>query len=109
MDSRLEERLIKWHDQLKLLKQVEEKYFLLEASEDSFFSEIYLKAEGKTVSEKEAVTHNNPKWIEFKKGLAAAQSQYNHEKRLLELKIKSYESEYLDLKLSGEYIRRGNS
>jgi hypothetical protein len=104
--SPITERLYKWHDQINVLRSIEEKFFILEASEKTFFSELYLEADGKNVAEKEAKVYASYKWKEFAKGLAISKSMYNHEKRTLELKIKAYEAEYLNAKLEAEAIRK---
>lgn len=106
MDSRLEERLRKWHEQLEKVQKCERVCFELEASEKSFFSELFLHAEGKSIAEREARAYTQDEWIKFAKGLAQAKSDYNHERRLLELKQKSFESEYLTYKLEHDAVRR---
>jgi hypothetical protein len=106
MDSRLSERLKKWHERIESLTETEATYLRLEASEKTLFSQLFLEAEGTSVAEREAKAYSSPEWTDFKRGLAEAKSAYNSEKRKLELSVKAYESEYLTYKLESEAVRR---
>lgn len=106
MDSQLEERLRKWHEQIEILQHVEEDLLTLEASEDSFFSDLVLHSEASSVAMKEHEAYANEKWKVFSRGLAVAKSQYNYQKRLLELKMKTYEAQYLTFKIENEAMRK---
>lgn len=102
----LEERLKRWHEQLERLKAIEGKFLTLKASKESFYSDLFLKAEGKSIAEREAIVYGSEAWKQFADGLAASQTEYNHELRSLELKQKAYEAEYLITKLDAEAIKR---
>lgn len=106
MDPRLEERLRRWHDQLEVLKGIEETFMDLQASEKPFYSELFLKAEGKSIAEREANVYASDEWKTFSVGLAKAHSSYNHERRTLELKIKAFDAEYLGAKHEADAIRK---
>lgn len=107
MDSQLEERLKLWHKQIDTLSGIEETYLTLEATEKSLFGKLFLKAEGKSVAEREAVAYSSEDWETFKKALAHSKSRYLTEKRNLELKIKAYEATYLSYKIENEAIKKG--
>lgn len=81
-------------------------YFVSEALEKSLEGELYLKSNGKTIDEKNAQVHDSDKWRDFQSNLAKKRADYREAKRLLDLKIKAYESEYLTLKIEAEAIRK---
>lgn len=105
-DHRLRERLDDWEKHLRVLKEIEEQFLTLQASEKSYFGELFISVFGKSVAEREHQVYASTSWKQFSKGLSIAHSKYNHEKRLLELKIKAYEAEYLTMKLEAEAIRK---
>lgn len=105
MDSRLQIRLEKWNKYLERMKAIEEAYLQLEASEKSFFSELFLKQEG-PIAEKNAKVYASNEWKSFERGLAHAKSEYNHSKRAVELRAKAFDAEYLTFKLDNELIRK---
>lgn len=106
MDTRLNERLEKVADQIEILKEAESMFLALEANRKVMFSQIYLKAEGKNVAEKEANTYASDDWISFCSGHVVAESAYNHERRRYELMLKAYDAEHLTLKTETPVIRR---
>lgn len=107
MDSRLEERLIKWHEQIEVLEHAEREYLAALAEEKTIEGSIYLVTSGKTVDERKSQTYSSKEWGEFKADLANKEVSYRRERRLLELKIKAYEAEYLEYKLENEAIKKG--
>jgi len=107
MDSRLQERLDKWFNAIDELHEVELDYLSKEGREKSLEGQLFLLSDGKTVDAKKADAYSDHKWIDFKEDLAKTKANYNKTKRLLELKIKAYESEYLTYKLESEAIRKG--
>jgi len=109
MDRTLHEKLTGWHKQIEIVRKAEEKYFLLEASEKGLAAKLFAKSTGNNAKERESNALNCYDWNTFKKGLALAKSKYNHEKRILELKMKAYESEHATYKLEGQAIRFGKS
>lgn len=106
IDSRLMERLNRWHSQLEKLANIESKFFSLEASEDSLLSSLTMQQEGKSMAEREMRARGTEEWQQFSQGLAAAKSEYNKERRLLEVIQKAYEAEYLSFKLENEAIKK---
>lgn len=70
-------------------------------------AQLFLKADGKNVAEKEAQVYASQDWIDFSRGLAEAQSKYNHERRRYELRIKAYDAEHLTMKVEAPVIKRG--
>src|SRR3990167_2245353 len=106
MDNRLDDRLRKWHAQIDILKDVEEAYFTVEANEKFIEGALFLEAEGKNIEERKAGAYSTEKWLAYARSLASLKARYNHEKRILELKAKAYESEYLTFKIENEAIRK---
>ena len=106
MDDQLKKFLDLWHDQIEVLQEIERKYYILDASEKSYWGELFLKAEGKNIPEKEAVTYSSKEWKDFKYGWAVAKSEYNKEKRQLELQQKAFDAAYLSLKIESDAIRK---
>lgn len=107
MDSRLNERLKKWDEQVNKLSAVEEEFFELEGTEKSLEGQLFLAAEGKTIDEKRSRAYTTEDWKVFKKALAVKRAAYNKERRILDLRIKAYEAEYLTFKREMEIIHKG--
>jgi hypothetical protein len=108
IDDRLQARLIEWRKQADKLHEVEQEYLQLEASEKPLFAHLYLQADGKTVIERESIAYDSNDWVKFKDGLATSKAVVNHERRLLEIKQKAFDAEYLALKTEASYIKRGS-
>lgn len=106
VDERLKERLELWHKHIEVLQNAEKEFLALEAEEDSLYSELFLASPAKTIAEKEAQALSSEPWRQFQKKLVQGKIRFNHERRVLELKQKAYESEYLTYKLEGEAIQR---
>ena len=106
MESNLERSLKEWERQIDVLKDVELTFLALEAQEKSLEGDLFLKSTGKTIAEKEAQSHASLEWVNFSAGLAGARANYNHERRILELRQKQYEAYYLETKIENEIIRR---
>ncbi len=106
MDDSLRDRLIKIDEQTKKLYEVERMFLLLDAHKRVLAAELFIKAEGKNVAEKEALVYSSQDWINFSKGLAEAESSFNYEKRQYELKLKAFDACYLSYKQEGAAIRR---
>lgn len=107
MDYRLAERLKAWHEQIDRLKAIHEKYLLLEASQKAMEGKAFLSSEGQNVKEKEARAHINKDLIDFKKGLALAEAEYLHQRRLLDLRHNEYLAEHVTFKIENDGIKRG--
>lgn len=106
MDSRLQERLGKWHKQIDTVKDIEDQYFAYEATEKSLESDLFLVAEGSSIQERMSKVHSSSEWKDFKKKHAELKTEYNSARRQLELKIKAYEAEYLTMKLEAEAVQK---
>lgn len=106
MDQRLHERLTKWHVQIGKVRDADAVYLELEASEKSFYSELFLAAEGKSIAEKEAKAYACQEWKNYSAGLAQARSRFNHEKRILDLHQKAFDAEYLTYKIEADGVRK---
>lgn len=109
MDSRLDERLRKWDEQIEVVSKIEEKFFVMEGTEKSLEGQLYLSApmQYKTIDDKRSWAYHNDDWRDFKKTLAEMRAQYNKERRILDLRIKAYEAEYLTFKVEAEIIHKG--
>ena len=105
MDSRLRKQLESWRDHITVIQAIEEKFLVLEASEESFEAQLFLKAEGKSIVDRQAIVHADQQWVDFKQGLATAKALYNSSRRTLELKQKAYEAEYLTFKMEGDTLK----
>lgn len=106
MDQRLQNKLDLWHRQIEEVQQKELTCLSLEANEKSLYGKLFLSAEGKTVSEKEAKTYSSQDWRDFQSGLVAARVEYTRAKRELELKQSAFQAEYLGSKLEGDAMGR---
>lgn len=106
MDARLEERLSALADQIDKLRLVETEFLLVEANRKPLYSQLFLKAEGKNVAEKEANAYNSKDWRNFAAGLVQVESAFNHERRRYELQLKAYDAEHLTLKTEAPVIKR---
>jgi hypothetical protein len=106
MDSRLDERLTKLADQIDELREVEKRFLALEAHRKPLYSQLFIKAEGKNVAEREALAYDSQEWRDFAAGLVEAESDYNHERRRHELMLKAYDAEHLTLKTEAPIIKR---
>jgi hypothetical protein len=107
MDKRLEERLSRWLTQIEEVHAKELAWRKLDASEKSLLAELTLKAEGKSHAERETRALASQSWKDFSQGLAIAESEFNHAKRLLELKAKAYDAEHVTYKIENEAVKRG--
>lgn len=106
MDQRLNERLEKLADQIDKLRDAEKVFLELDAHKKVLAAQLYLKAEGKSVAEKEALVYASGDWVNFSIGLVEAESAFNHERRRYELQLKAYDAEHLTLKTEVPVIRR---
>ena len=106
MDSRLQERLGKWHKQIDTVKDIKDQYFAYEATEKSLESDLFLVAEGSSIQERMSKVHSSSEWKDFKKKHAELKTEYNKERRMLELKIKAFEACYLTYKLEYDAIKK---
>lgn len=102
----LDHSLANWEKQIHELEGVEAKALTLDASEKALYSDLFLRAEGKTVAEKEAWVYTRKEWKEFKLGQVAATTLYNKGKRELSLNQKRFDAEYLKQKIEYELAHR---
>lgn len=107
MDEQLREALEKWQRQIEVLRKAEETYLNLDASEKPMFAELFLSKEGKNVSERECMAYADPRWVEFKNGLVIAHSEFNKQKRNLEVFQKVFDAVYLTYKITNDFIKKG--
>ncbi len=107
MDSRLDQRLKKWSDQIEVLAKVEQDFYTLEASESALEGKLFIEAEGRNIEEKKARAHTSEAWGTFTAGFVEAKVKYNRERRVLELRQKAYEAEYRTFCIENDIIQRG--
>lgn len=106
MDDRLFKRLEKIEESIDKLRQVETEFLQLEAHKKVLYSQLFLKAKGKNVAEKEAEAYDSQDWRDFADGLVRAESAFNYERRMYELRLKAYDAEHLTLKTETPVIKR---
>lgn len=106
MDSKLRARLEKIEQSLHTLRAAEHMYLKLEAHRKVLFSQLFLKAEGKSIAEKEANAYASADWQAFVAGMIEAETEFNNERRFYELRLKAYDAEHLTLKTEAPVIRR---
>lgn len=106
MDDRLYKRLEKIEESIESLRDVERRYLGLEAHRKVLYSQLFLKSQGKNVAEKEATAYNSKDWRDFIAGLVEAETDFNLERRMYELRLKAYDAEHLTLKTEVPVIKR---
>ena len=106
MDRLLQERLLKISEHIGVLKAAERTYLELDASKRSMAAQLFLKAKGSSVAEREANAYSSDDWVNFSKGLAEAETVFNYERRNYELKLKAFDAEYLSYKIENSAIMR---
>lgn len=106
MDDRLYKRLEKIEESIDTLRKVEGEFLYLDAHRKVLFSQLFMKAEGKNNAEKEALAYASKDWRDFIEGLVKAETNFNHERRMYELRLKAYDAEHLTLKTETPVIKR---
>lgn len=106
MDVKLRKRLEKLEEQIDALRAAEKSFLALDAHRKILAAELFLRAEGKSVAEREAVVFSSDDWIAFSNAHVEAESSFNHERRRYELRIKAYDAEHLTLKTETPVIKR---
>jgi hypothetical protein len=109
MDARLYQRLEKIEESIAKLREAERRFLTLEANKKPLYSQLFLTAEGKNVAEREATAYNSEQWRHFIGGLVQAETDFNHERRMYELRLKAYDAEHLTLKTETPVIKRQGS
>lgn len=107
IDQELQESLNSWEKQIDFVFSIEEKFFQLEATEDSLFGMLFLKTIEGSIKEKEAIVNNSSEWRNFQNVLAVKKAEYLKQKRLLEIKAKHFDACYLSFKINSERVKRG--
>lgn len=105
MDSRLQDRLIKIHERIDILKGLESRFLEISAHEKVMFSKMLLETSG-TVEERKARVYADEGWSDFMKGLVVAEVEYLEAKRRYELALKAYDAEHLTFKNELPAIKR---
>jgi hypothetical protein len=106
MDSRLFDRLKKIEDSIDALRVAEKAYLSLEANRKAMLAQLTLKAVGKSHAERETIALASEEWRDFIGGHVEAESNFNHERRMYELRLKAYDAEHLTLKTEAPVIKR---
>lgn len=104
MDSTLAERLNKLNEQNDILSRKERIFLGLDANKKVMAAQLFLKAQGKSVAEKEAVAFSGEDWQNFVKGLAQVESEYLFERRRFDILEKAFQAEYLTMKRESDII-----
>lgn len=106
MDDRLKQRLTRLEAQIDKLRMAEREFLSLEAHRKVLAAQMFIKAEGKNVAEREAHVYAGQDWISFSNAHVEAESAFNHERRRYELQLKAYDAEHLTLKTEAPVIKR---
>lgn len=106
MDNNLKTRLQKWWAQIDVVRQIESRYRVLEASEDALEAKLTMQQEGSNITEKKTKARALEDWSNFKVGLAEAKAQFHFEEHKLELLKKSFDAEYLSCKQEFEAVNQ---
>lgn len=106
MDSRLQKRLERLEAQIERLRDAERIFLQLEAHKKVLAAQLFVKAEGKNVAEREAATFSSDDWITFSNAHYEAETDFNYERRRYELQLKAYDAEHLTLKTETPVIKR---
>jgi hypothetical protein len=106
MDKTLHDKLTGWHKQIETLRPLELQYLQLEGQEKALLARLTIAADGRSHAEREAKALASEDWAKFQHGLAVAKAQYLDARRILDLKVKAYEAEYLTFKVEAEAIKR---
>lgn len=106
MDDRLFKRLEKIESSIELLRDAEHTFLTLEANRKVLAAQLYLKAEGKNVAEKEANAYATLDWRNFAAAHVDAETNFNRERRMYELRLKAYDAEHLTFKNEAPVIKR---
>jgi len=109
MDRSLADRLNDLWKQSDVLKSAEEAFLRLEAERKPLFSMLFLKAEGKSVADREAVAYNSSDWADFVAGHVAAETAFNYERRKFEILEKAYLAEHATYKIDDRSIRKAGA
>lgn len=81
------ERLNKARELNKRKKSIERVYRLAEAGEKSFFAQLFLRAEGKSVKEREYKVYASEEWKSYARSLAEAETEFNWIRLELEIQM----------------------
>ena len=106
MDARLQKRLEKLEAQIEKLRGAEAEFLALDAHKKVLASQLFIKAKGSSVAEREAIVYASRDWSDFVAAHVEAESNFNNERRRYELQLKAYDAEHLTLKTEVPVIRR---
>ncbi len=106
MDVRLNKKLMDIEKHLDRLRLTEEAFLFLEAHSEVLPAQLFVKAEGRSIADKEAQVYSSQAWIDFSRAHAQAKSDFNHARRQYELLLKKFDGAYLSLKTETPVIRR---
>lgn len=106
MDDRLYKRLEKIEESIDNLRKAEREFLQLEAHRKVLAAQLFITAPGKNVAEREAQVYASNDWINFTNGHVRAETDFNHQRRMYELRLKAYDAEHLTLKTETPVIKR---
>lgn len=106
MDRVLADALNKLNTQNQKLREVENIFRQLEATSKTLWAQLFLQAQGKNVSEREAQVASSKDWSDFAKGLAEAESAYNFERRRFEILNNAFIAELNSFKAESALIKK---
>lgn len=106
MDKRLYNALDSIRKGIEDLEEAEKNMRVLSSSEKPLFSQLCLRAEGRSVKEREWKAYVTEDWKNHATAFVDAQVEFNKALRKYELKLKAYDAEHLTYKNEGAAIKR---
>ncbi len=106
MDPILQQKLEAWEKHLEEVRETEEVYFNLEASEKHLLAKLSDAQSGASEASKQRAALATQEWLDFNLGRLQSKSRYLSATRRLDLLKKAFDAQYLQYKNEGEVIKR---
>lgn len=104
MHPELDARLKLWKTALNELRKAEHVFRTADATRKSIFAQLVLKAEGKSIAEREYNALATEEWQNFAKALADAETDYNFHRCDYELKQNAFYGMLASIKRESDHI-----
>ena len=102
----MSQAMTEWEKSIDELAVAHRRYLLLAANEHSLEGALFLKAPEGTVGFKEASAYSSQEWKDFAFGLAEAEADFSHKKRVADFRAKAFDAAYLETKIQAEMMKR---
>lgn len=106
MDAILRKRLEKFEAQIEELSKAEGQYRTLEAAKEHTLAKLELSLEGDSQAARRMKAYASTEWVQFNEALSYAETEFNKQKHILELKRHAFQAEYLSLKMQADAISK---